>query len=445
MPQQQTFTDVQPIAQTFSDVQPIADTLSKTSGISAQPKPFSREWFRQGLWRTAAGAADLAPAAGATAGGMIGSTEGPPGTVGGAGVGGMGGEALKQLIRRALGFPDVPQTSLDAAKGIAKQGAIQGGIQAATELIPPLAGPVRRAAETQYERALAPTTKANKVIAKKIAPELLERGEYGSLKSLQERAEQHAADIRPQLDAAYGRVPTSSTAGSGTQIVQDLEKMKAKYTVLGQPANPQAVKAISGVQDIVNQYGADIDPNSLRKLKSIFDDPVAAKAGYAGADLSTQYTLKAQKAAANSIRDIMGKASPDIAELNKEITFWLNVQRVTSQSGLRQTGQAGGLTKVLGPLAAGTAAATTGAKFGPQVGLESGVGTALTIIAYQAMRSPLWRTGSAVLKDRFADALARGSVGDSLALLARLGIAAQGSKQPNFQSSPTGAGQQSSQ
>lgn len=447
MPQQQTFTDVQPITQSFSDVEPIAATLSKTSGISAQPKPFSKEWFRQGLWRTAAATADAAPAGGGTAGAIIGGmgTGNPLGAVGGAGFGGMGGEALRQIIRRVLGFPDVPQTPGEAAKDITKQGVIQSSIQGATELIPPISSPIGRAAESQYERALAPTTKPNKVITKKIVPELLERGEYGSLKSLQERAEKRASELRPQLDIAYGQVPASSTTGSGTKIVQDLEDLKSKYVVQGKPANSQAVNAISGVQDIVKQYGADIDPISLRKLKGIFDDPVAAKAGYAGADLSTRYTLKAQKAAANSIRDIMGKASPDIAALNKEITFWLNVQRVTSQSGLRQTGQAGGLMKVLGPLAAGTAASLTGANFGARAGLESGVGTALTIVAYQAMRSPLWRTASAVLKDRFADALARGSVSDALALLSRFGVAAKESKQPTFQQIPSGAEQRPSQ
>jgi len=445
MPQQQTFTDVQPITQTFSDVQPIANALSKTTAISAQPKPFSREWFRQGLWRTAASVADYAPAAGATAGGMIGSSTGPVSAVAGAGVGGMGGTAAQQIIRRILGFPDVPNTSTEAAKDIAKGGIIQGAIQGVTELIPPLSGPLERAANSQYERALAPTTKANKVIVKKIAPELIQRGEYGSLASLQERAEKMASDLRPKLDASYGQVPASATTGSGAKIVQDLENLKGKYVVGGKVANPQAVKAIEGVQDIVKQYGADIDPNSLRKLKSIFDDPVASGGGYAGADLSTRYTLKAQKVAANSIRDVMSQASPEIADLNKEITFWLNVQRVTSQSGLRRVGQEGGLTRVLGPLAAGTAASTVGVQFGAHAGIESGVGTALTVIAYQAVRSPLWRTASAVLKDRFADALARGSVGDSLALLARLGVAATGSKQLPSPSSPTGTEQQPSQ
>lgn len=443
MPQQQTFTDVQPITQTFSDVQPISDsasastvepiakTISKTSGISAQPKPFTKEWIRQNLWRAGAATADVAPAAGATAGAMIGSMEGPVAAVGGAGVGGMGGEAAKQLLRRKLGFTDVPKTSVEAARDIAKQGTIQGGVQALSEVVPGAAGPIERAAETQYERALAPTTKINKAITKKIVPELLQRGERGSLESLEERATTQAAKVKPKLDVAYGQTPASATTGSGTTILQDLDKLKGKYVVQGKVANPTAVNAIDGVKDVVQQYGADIDPTSLRQLKSIFDEPVAARGGYAGGDLTTAYTLKAQKVAGNSIRKIMHQASPDVAALDKEITFWLNVQRVTSQSGLRQTGQAGGLVKVLSPLAgipvagAGVATGHTGA------GIEAAVGTSLAALAVQVVRSPWWRTTSAVFKNDFADALASGSVGKVLALTARFGGVAIQDRQTN--------------
>lgn len=435
MPQQETFSNIQPVAQeeTFSNVTPIEDTLSKATGLSAQPKPFSKEWFKQGLWRTGATTADVAPAAGATVGGLIGAPEGPLASVGGAGMGGMGGAAIQQLIRRALGFPDVPKTSGEAAKDITKQGTTQAVIQGATELLPFAAGPLKRTAETQYEKALAPTTKANKVITQKITPELIRRGEHGSLEDLMQTAKSKIADLNPQLDTAYGATPAAKTVGSGPKIVQDLENLKGKYIVNGQVAQPQAVKAIEGIQDIVRQQGADISPDSLRKLKSIFDDPVAQRGGYAGADLTSAYALKAQKAAANSIRELMGKANPDVAELNKEISFWLNVQKVTRESGLRQTGQQGGLLKVLGPLAAGGAASVSGLQFGATRGIEAGVVTALTTAAAQAVRSPAWRTASAVLKDRFAMALARGSVGETAALLARIATAGPGTERTNSQ------------
>jgi len=400
--------------------------------MRAAPKPFTKEWFKAKLIGGEEALTEALPGAGATVGGTLGgiagSSVGPLGTVGGAvsgaGIGGMGGEAAKQLLKRLFGF-ESPKTSEEAASAIGTEGLLQGGIQLVTEGLPFAAGPLKRAATTQYERALAPTTKINKAITKDIVPGLMERGERGSLEALETRAAGEAKALRPKLSAAYGKVPASATAGSGTTIFQDLEALKGKYVVKGQVANPTAVQAIEGVQEVVKQFGADIEPTSLRQLKHIFDEPVAARGGYAGGDLTTAYTLKAQKAAGNSIRKIMHQASPDVAALDKEISFWLNVQRVTSQSGLRRTGQAGGLVKTLAPLATGIAGATGVAAHSATTGIEAGVIATLTGLAAQAVRSPAWRTASAVLKDRFADALARGSIGDVMALSARFGVAAQ--------------------
>lgn len=426
MPQQQgqyTAADIdqaKPQGQfTAADIDQLPPAPAKTS-LNAAPKPFTLPWFKQEATNFAEGATKNLPAIGATIGGMAGAPAGGPvGAVGGAGIGGMGGAAASQILRRIL-FGEGPQTSSDAAKDITKQGVTQAGIQGVTEGLPFLAGPLKKAATAQYERALAPTTKINKAITQKIAPQMIDRGVQGSLGGMEERASAQATNLKPQLDAAYQATPASATVGSGSQIVRDLENLKGKYTVQGMPANPNAVNAISGVQDVVKQYGNDIAPDSLRKLKQIFDDPVAARGGYAGADLTTAYTLKAQKAAANSIRSIMSQASPDVAALNKEVSFWLDVQRVTKQSGLRRTGQEGGLLKTLWPAAAGA----VGFEVGGVHGLEAALGTAATAKLYQALRSPTWRTFSAVQKSRLADALASGDAGQVMALTARLGQSA---------------------
>src|SRR6267142_4075698 len=291
--------------------------------MRAAPKPFTKEWFKAKLIGGEESFTEALPGAGATAGGTVGgiagSSVGPLGTVGGAvsgaGIGGMGGEAAKQLLKRLFGF-ESPKTSEEAASAIGTEGLLQGGIQLVTEGLPFAAGPLKRAATTQYERALAPTTKINKALTKDIVPGLMERGERGSLEALETRAAGEAKALRPKLSAAYGKVPASATAGSGTTIFQDLEALKGKYVVKGQVANPTAVQAIEGVQEVVKQFGADIEPTSLRQLKHIFDEPVAARGGYAGGDLTTAYTLKAQKAAGNSIRKIMHQASPDVAALD---------------------------------------------------------------------------------------------------------------------------------
>jgi hypothetical protein len=413
------------------------NTLAKTSGISAQPKPFTLPWLKQGAWRAAASTADAMPAIGGTVGSMIGATAGGgaasiPGAIGGAGMGGAGGAAAQQIMRRLLGFPDVPQTSGAAAQDITKQGATQATIQGATELLPFVGGKLKNAAETQYERALAPTTKQNKAIAQDIAPQLIQRGEAGSLEHLEKKAGQKIAQINPQLNAQYSG---ASVQGSGTKIISDLEDLKQTYMPGGNVAQPQAVNAISGIQDIVKQYGPDIPQDHLRRLRQIFEEAPAQSGAYLGADLSTKYTLNAQKEAADSIRGILNK-NPDISALNKEISFWLDVQRVTRDSGLRRTGQEGGLMKVLSPLAGSVAGAAGFLEKGPQVGVEAALATTLAGYTAQAMRSPTWRTASAVLKDRFANALARGDVKAVTGLLGRFGVVAMGSQTSGQQSTP---------
>src|SRR5439155_7292565 len=78
--------------------------LSVAKKLSAPPKMFSKQWWKEKALNLGLDVADVLPAAGATVG-SIGGFEagGPVGAVGGAGIGGMGGEAAKQLAYRALG------------------------------------------------------------------------------------------------------------------------------------------------------------------------------------------------------------------------------------------------------------------------------------------------------------------------------------------------------
>lgn len=417
---------------------------SGATALQAAPKTFSLPWFRQKLQNVADPVTQSMPAIGSTLGAMIGGGGGTilepgggsaVGAVGGAGAGGMGGEAASQIIRRALNL-SAPTTPQEAASDITKQGVVQAGVQTGSELLPFLAGPLKNAALKQYERALAPTTNINKAITQDIAPQMIERGEYGTLQGLEKKAGQKISELNPQLTSGYAQLQgAGKIPGSGTQVISDLEQLKQSYMPEGVVAQPSAVNAIQGVQDIVKQYGPDVSPNSLRRLRQIFEDPVAKAGGYAGADLSTSYTLNAQQQAADSIRSILNK-TPNIGDLNKEISFWLDVQRVTSQSGLRRTGQEGGLMKVLAPLGAAAAGGMGLATRGATAGAEGAGASMLAAIAIQVTRSPAWRTATAVAKTNLANALARGDVGAVTALAARFGIAATQMNTQGTQTNP---------
>lgn len=438
----------QPVTLDFSKAQPIAQT--PTAAFKAPNQPWTVPWLKEKAYQAADSVLEALPGVGATAGAIGGGlvTGGPsggsvaiPGAIGGATLGGMAGDYVRQIGRRAVGF-EAPQTPWEVSKSAMTEGALQGAIQGATEALPFAAGPLRKAATAQYERALAPTTKANKAITQDIVPQLIQRGEYGRLGTLEAKAEGKIAELSPELNQAYTslqqaspKLPQRSATtgrmvkgtegqipGAGRDVMAQLESLKQSYMPGGINAQPQAVKAIEGVQDIIQQYGPNISPTNLRRLRQIFEDPVARAGGFQGADLSTNYTLAAQENASNAIRGILNK-NPNIGELNKEISFWLDVRRVTSESALRTTGQQGGLVRVLSPMATGLAASTTGLQLGAEKGIEAGLATALTTAAYQIARTPAWRTASAVVKDRLAQALASGSVRDVAAIGARFGVA----------------------
>ena len=97
---------------------------------SAEPAAPERTWTDT--------AVDALPTIGGTIGGIVGGIGGTafgvgiggvPGAVGGAALGGATGESARQLVNRMRGKDDAPATPLDAASGIATQGAIQGSAE----------------------------------------------------------------------------------------------------------------------------------------------------------------------------------------------------------------------------------------------------------------------------------------------------------------------------
>ena len=403
--------------------------------MKAAPRALTPAWFKEKFYTAADEGSQGLPAAGATVGAYIGATGGAvtapvtgpgavplsaAGAIGGAGIGGMAGEATRQLVRRGFGF-ESPGTSRDAANRIAIEGAVQGGVEATTAGMGRMALPLRRLGATQFRRALDPTTLENKAIAEEIAPELMRRGVRGTTESIEKRAGTEIRRLRPNLEGAYATLPRGPVAARSpiSKTINELHQLKGRYFVDGEVVNPQAVNAIEGVQQIIEKHGNSISPQSLRRVKQIFDEAVSEAGGYTTNDLTTNYSLKAQKEAANTIRRILHDAHPNVAVLDREMSFWLDVQQVARATNIRRMGQQGGLTRTVAlPLVGAAAGAMIG---GGQN--EASAATVLSAVAFLAVRHPRWRTASAVIKDRMADALARGDVRAVTGLAARIGIA----------------------
>jgi hypothetical protein len=168
------------------------------------PKPQTRDALSRML--------DLLPTAGGIGGGIVGGVGGTafgmgfggvPGAVGGATLGGGSMEALRQAIEEFRGV-ERPDGSLDAAKQIATQGAIQGG----SELVGAgIAKGASAGARAVYRGYLKPSL-ATRELPK--APQIVETALKEALpitRSGESTAQRLIADLRAQVDDVLARTP----------------------------------------------------------------------------------------------------------------------------------------------------------------------------------------------------------------------------------------------
>jgi hypothetical protein len=273
-------------------------------------------------------------------------------------------------------------------------------------------------AEKSYAQVLNPTTKVNKAITAKIVPELLDRGVTAlTMKGLQAQAQSHIAAVGSAIGDAWDALP----AGTKTDLQPVYDHLQSAIDDTHSipdsagkmiPKGPEAERAIDNIsrlqQTLVDVAEPDasgklqIPVDKIRDLRQYFDG-IAAKAGrYPMNQLSDQSAAEAHGLAADSIRKELANDHPDIAELNKEYSFWKNTNQVVSDTLERRQGQA----KPLGRQLASAAGAGAGFVSGGVGGAV--LGRAAMDAIESATRSPAWRTVSAVLKSKLADAIASG-------------------------------------
>jgi hypothetical protein len=331
-----------------------------------------------------------------------------------------------------------PGGSVRGLAGAAVQGAKAGGVamlQGADPTVPAAlgaAGPVAipavgkvvkkllPAPAKQYAQALGATTKENKELSEKIVPELIGRRVTGSRERIAELAEKKIVEAGTKLDEALGKVPKGTAADVGA-VLDQLQKLKRQYVVpSGQPGvntivDQPAYNALGEMQRIVAATKPTFE--SVRRLRQILDQTVTKGDKTFGRTIAEGSTLDATREAANAIRRELAKAAPDVARINKEFSFWKDVERVVNATIQRTASQ----SKPLGAQIAegvATPAVVTGTILG-----GPGGGIAATTGALVALRrlvsSPQWKTFSAVQKDKLAEAIARGDAQEVGSLVGR--------------------------
>lgn len=391
------------------------------------------------------------PAAIATMGaGAAGKAPGAIGAISkaitGAGAVGFGAQGASDVYDAGTGM-----TPEDWQKRLQGGAMMAGGAAGAGEVMrepmaagaPKVAEALKKSATEQYQQALNPTKERTKFIAQKRTPEMLDRGiTTSSAGDLRDTAQANAKAATKELNDIYESLPGDRKSPTAP-MVQALDEWKNQFidrvpitkealdteirANKGKaPSNvvqnedgsfervvhldSDAINAATAMQDTLKQYGENITPRSMRKARQIFDESVARAGGYEGKSMAEGSMLDAKKEAASAIREQLAKDNPEIAPLNAEVNFWLDVQKIAAETAKRKVGQQGGLLVPMVKNAGRTVGAGTGFAVGGPGGAVAGtiLGGMIAENMAKVVRSPKYRTVSAVLKNRLADALARG-------------------------------------
>lgn len=267
---------------------------------------------------------------------------------------------------------------------------------------------IANSATEDIEKVLSPTTKANKAITQKIAPELAKKGIIASSREgLLEKYQGNMQQAGEALEAGYQKLPDEAKF-EVTNLLGNLNKKIDELHINGvvPSASQDKVNALTKMtQDLANigltdspdgqQVFSSVD--NVRKLRKILDDTVSNK-NFAISDLDNANKM-ARKELANSIREEFAKQYPDIAKLNRDFSFWAKASGVLEDAISRKTGQTGIVRK---GLAAG---------IGAVGGLSQGhpfLGAATTKLFSDFLESPAFHTASASIKSKIASMIESG-------------------------------------
>jgi hypothetical protein len=323
---------------------------------------------------------------------------------------------------------------------------VEKGLEFAAEKSAPLreavANKLEESAVKQYGQALNPTKERTKFIAKKVTPELIERGVTApSIGKLKERVSANVENAGNEVGNAWEALP-EGTSTETKPLLEHLENFKKEFqdrvpidreefgtlAAQGKPVeietaptgeeryvkliniDENAVKAANDLQSLVSEYGDQISLKSLRKVRQIFDEQVARAGGYEGKSLAEGSLLDAKEELANAAREQIGKSNPDIAKKNAEFNFWKGVDKVVGETQKRRVGQQGGLIPRMAQGTGALVGAGVGEKlFGPPGAVLGGaVGGKIGKTAAEFTTGTGYRTTAAVAKNRLAKAIRPG-------------------------------------
>lgn len=254
---------------------------------------------------------------------------------------------------------------------------------------------LRESAEKNVSQALlrGGGTKQEKLIAERLAPQILDRPISETFAFTGKGLETKSAaqkELAGEAIESFGKLEGSTDP---KKFVDSLEELKSPYVVEGQVIDPEAIARIESLQGIFSQFGDSISDEGLRQIRRTFDKQIAESKGFLK-DLNQGSQLNLKKVAANEIRELIASKNPDLAKINKQFNFWSNLEDVVSSTNTRIKPQSGFTSKL-----------ASMAGFATGTGMADSVSRGIVgKLFFDAIRSPGWKLTEARVKDKLADA-----------------------------------------
>jgi hypothetical protein len=328
------------------------------------------------------------------------------------------------------------------ARGVIGEGTVPASMALAGPLLergigavaPKAAEALQSSAAKNYEDVLNPTRIDTKYQTQKIMPQLMEERPVAMTRQgLADKAAGQADIAGQQIEDTVSNLQGSMKT---QPVIDGLENLRQKYQVNGVSLRPEVDGAINTLQDQLRGISqpadvpggaqgpgeASISYQDVVKARRILDQAVAEVGGYQGRPLSDTSMANIRKATANSFREELGNASPDLAAVNAKFHFWNTLGDVLDATIQRKTGQVNAFPKMETVIAGAGGLAKSG------LAGATGYGAAINVLG-KAIRSTGWRTLSAATKGSIADSLASGQFGNVANVLTKAGIFGAGQNQ----------------
>jgi len=321
-------------------------------------------------------------------------------------------EDARQLIRIA---EDAIEAPLVGAPGA----LLRAGKQVAKKPLAVTAEVLKKSAQKDVQKVLAPTKEVQKQLTTRILPEFAETIPVAaSRESLLRKVSNQVDKVGTKIDDFVEKEGVKG-ATDANKITQVFEELKDDFQIVQKSGKKviveeQPIKILEGLQKQVQGFAdkaGKIQNEELLQVRRIWDKLVQRTKGFQK-NLPEGTELQFKKEATNAIRKELAESNPKLAVLNKEFATAKGAEDILRETVKRKVGQKPPLTRTV----AGFIGAESGEGF-----IASVLGAKLFSSLSGAFESTFYRTVSANIKNKLANALVEGNKQAVKQLLPKLG------------------------